>query len=63
LGDKLGALDTGKIADVVIANGDPLDVRTIVKQDEMTGAAEEGREQSKAGAAHRVLRSSKRNCY
>src|SRR6202012_3605806 len=28
LGDKLGSLDTGKIANVVIANGDPLDVRT-----------------------------------
>ena len=32
MGDKLGSLNTGKIADVVIANGDPLDVRTIVKQ-------------------------------
>jgi imidazolonepropionase-like amidohydrolase len=31
-GDKLGSLDVGKTANVVIANGDPLDVRTDVKQ-------------------------------
>jgi len=31
-GDKLGSLDVGKIANIVIANGDPLDVRTDVKQ-------------------------------
>jgi imidazolonepropionase-like amidohydrolase len=31
-GDKLGSLDAGKMANVVIANGDPLDVRTDVKQ-------------------------------
>jgi imidazolonepropionase-like amidohydrolase len=31
-GDKLGSLDVGKMANVVIANGDPLDVRTDVKQ-------------------------------
>jgi len=30
-GDKLGSLDVGKTANVVIANGDPLDVRTDVK--------------------------------
>jgi imidazolonepropionase-like amidohydrolase len=30
--DKLGSLDVGKTANVVIANGDPLDVRTDVKQ-------------------------------
>jgi imidazolonepropionase-like amidohydrolase len=30
--DQLGSLDAGKIANVVIANGDPLDVRTDVKQ-------------------------------
>jgi imidazolonepropionase-like amidohydrolase len=30
--DKLGSLDEGKTANVVIANGDPLDVRTDVKQ-------------------------------
>jgi len=29
--DKLGSLDTGKQANVVVANGDPLDVRTDVK--------------------------------
>jgi imidazolonepropionase-like amidohydrolase len=30
--DQLGSLDTGKSANVVMANGDPLDVRTDVKQ-------------------------------
>ncbi|HXY16526.1 MAG TPA: amidohydrolase family protein [Terriglobales bacterium] len=30
--DKLGSLDAGKTANVVVANGDPLDVRTDVKQ-------------------------------
>jgi imidazolonepropionase-like amidohydrolase len=30
--DKLGSLEVGKIANVVIANGDPLDVKTDVKQ-------------------------------
>ena len=32
LGDTLGSLDMGKSANVVVANGDPLDVRTAVKQ-------------------------------
>jgi imidazolonepropionase-like amidohydrolase len=32
LGDKIGSLDVGKTANVVVANGDPLDVRTAVKQ-------------------------------
>ncbi len=32
MGDKLGSLDIGKTANVVIANGDPLDVRTAVQQ-------------------------------
>lgn len=31
-GDKLGSLDVGKLGNVVLANGDPLDVRTDVKQ-------------------------------
>jgi len=31
-GDRLGSLDAGKMANVVLANGDPLDVRTDVKQ-------------------------------
>ena len=31
-GDKLGSLDVGKMGNVVLANGDPLDVRTDVKQ-------------------------------
>jgi imidazolonepropionase-like amidohydrolase len=30
--DQLGSLDTGKTANIVVANGDPLDVRTDVKQ-------------------------------
>lgn len=38
-GDKLGSLDVGKMANVVIANGDPLDVRTDVKQVYIQGAA------------------------
>jgi len=29
--DQLGSLDVGKMANVVVANGDPLDVRTDVK--------------------------------
>jgi imidazolonepropionase-like amidohydrolase len=28
--DQLGSLDVGKVANVVIANGDPLDVKTDV---------------------------------
>jgi imidazolonepropionase-like amidohydrolase len=39
MGDKLGSLDAGKIANVVIANGDPLDVRTSVKQVYIDGVA------------------------
>ena len=38
-GDKLGSLDVGKTANVVIANGDPLDVRTDVKQVYIGGVA------------------------
>jgi len=30
--DRLGSLDVGKMANIVVANGDPLDVRTDVKQ-------------------------------
>jgi imidazolonepropionase-like amidohydrolase len=30
--DKLGSLDVGKTANIVVANGDPLDVKTDVKQ-------------------------------
>jgi imidazolonepropionase-like amidohydrolase len=37
--DKLGSLDEGKTANVVIANGDPLDVRTDVKQIYIEGHA------------------------
>jgi imidazolonepropionase-like amidohydrolase len=39
LGDKLGSLDVGKIANVVIADGDPLDVRTSVKHVYINGVA------------------------
>jgi imidazolonepropionase-like amidohydrolase len=39
LGDKLGSLDVGKMGNVVVANGDPLDVRTSVKQVFMDGEA------------------------
>jgi imidazolonepropionase-like amidohydrolase len=38
-GDKLGSLDEGKMANVVVANGDPLDVRTDVKQVYIQGVA------------------------
>jgi imidazolonepropionase-like amidohydrolase len=39
MADKLGSLDPGKIANIVIANGDPLDVRTDVKQVYINGVA------------------------
>jgi imidazolonepropionase-like amidohydrolase len=39
-GDKLGSLDVGKMANVVLANGDPLDVRTDVKQVYIEGIAQ-----------------------
>jgi imidazolonepropionase-like amidohydrolase len=38
-GDRLGSLDVGKMANVVIASGDPLDVRTDVKQVYIQGVA------------------------
>ncbi|HTR24729.1 MAG TPA: amidohydrolase family protein [Terriglobales bacterium] len=37
--DKLGSLDVGKTANVVMANGDPLDVKTDVKQVYIEGKA------------------------
>jgi imidazolonepropionase-like amidohydrolase len=37
--DKLGSLDVGKTANVVVSNGDPLDVRTDVKQVYIDGRA------------------------
>jgi imidazolonepropionase-like amidohydrolase len=37
--DKLGSLDVGKMANVVVANGDPLDVKTDVKQVYIAGRA------------------------
>lgn len=39
LGDQLGSLDVGKTGNVVVANGDPLDVRTRVKQVFIDGIA------------------------
>ena len=39
-GDKLGSLDVGKMANFVLANGDPLDVRTDVKQVYIEGVAQ-----------------------
>jgi imidazolonepropionase-like amidohydrolase len=36
---ELGSLDEGKTANVVVANGDPLDVRTDVKQVYIQGRA------------------------
>jgi imidazolonepropionase-like amidohydrolase len=35
----LGSLDVGKTANIVIANGDPLDVKTDVKQVFIQGRA------------------------
>jgi imidazolonepropionase-like amidohydrolase len=37
--DQLGSLDVGKTANVVVANGDPLDVKTDVKQVYIEGRA------------------------
>src|ERR1700691_5212972 len=37
--DQLGSLDAGKTANVVVANGDPLDVKTDVKQVYIQGRA------------------------
>ncbi len=37
--DTLGSLDVGKTANVVLANGDPLDVRTRVEQVFIDGVA------------------------
>lgn len=39
MGDSLGSLDIGKTANVVVASGDPLDVRSSVKQVFIDGAA------------------------
>jgi imidazolonepropionase-like amidohydrolase len=39
VGDQLGSLDVGKTANVVVANGDPLDVKTDVKQVYIQGRA------------------------
>jgi imidazolonepropionase-like amidohydrolase len=37
--DRLGSLEVGKLANVVVANGDPLDVKTDVKQVYIEGVA------------------------
>ena len=39
IADKLGSLDVGKTANVVVANGDPLDMKTDVKQVYIEGKA------------------------
>jgi imidazolonepropionase-like amidohydrolase len=39
VGDSLGSLDVGKTGNVVVANGDPLDVRTSVQQVFIDGIA------------------------
>ena len=39
MADKLGSLDVGKTANVVVANGDPLDVKTDIKQVYIEGRA------------------------
>ena len=39
MGDQLGSLDVGKMGNIVIADGDPLDVRTSVKQVFIAGFA------------------------
>jgi imidazolonepropionase-like amidohydrolase len=39
VGDQFGSLDVGKFANVVISNGDPMDVRTDVKQVYIDGEA------------------------
>lgn len=39
VGDSLGSLDIGKTGNVVVANGDPLDVRTSVQQVFIDGVA------------------------
>ncbi len=39
MADQLGSLEVGKSANIVIANGDPLDVRTSVKQVYIDGVA------------------------
>ena len=39
VGDSLGSLDIGKTGNVVVANGDPLDVRTAVQQVFIDGIA------------------------
>lgn len=39
LADRLGSLDVGKVANLVVANGDPLDVKTDVKQVYIEGEA------------------------
>ena len=49
-GDKLGSLDVGKMANVVVANGDPLDVRTDVKQVYIQGVARADGEPADAAA-------------
>jgi imidazolonepropionase-like amidohydrolase len=39
LGDRLGTLEPGKIADVIVTNGDPLEIATTVEQVYIAGRA------------------------
>jgi imidazolonepropionase-like amidohydrolase len=39
VGDKLGSLEPGKIADVIVTNGDPLEIATTVEQVYIAGKA------------------------
>jgi len=38
VGDKLGSIETGKIADLIVTNGDPLEFSTTVEQVYINGA-------------------------
>jgi imidazolonepropionase-like amidohydrolase len=37
VGKKLGSIDEGKTADLIVADGDPLDVRTTIKMEFIDG--------------------------
>ncbi|MBV9937519.1 MAG: amidohydrolase family protein, partial [Acidobacteriaceae bacterium] len=32
VGDQIGSLEKGKVADLILTDGDPLETRTVVKQ-------------------------------
>jgi len=39
MGDQLGSIETGKIADLIVTNGDPLEITTTVEQVYISGEA------------------------